>query len=110
MEHLRKYIGLYMVAALSVPLMFPDGEDKWIWYFCIVAVMCVASPFNLKDRFVNVLGRFFMKILAPFHRWQKTWPGWVKIVFAVIVVVLFEEYFLSPLGQTMYPWRMDFGW
>ena len=22
--------------------------------------------------------------------------------------VLFEEYFLKPLGQTMYPWRMDF--
>ena len=55
MEHLRKYIGLYMVAGLSIPIIFPDGEGKWLWYFCIAAVMCVAPQFNLKDRFVKVL-------------------------------------------------------
>ena len=97
MEHLRKYIGLYMVAGLSIPIIFPDGEGKWLWYFCIAAVMCVAPPFNLKDRFVNILGRFFMFILRPFHRWQVTWPKCVKVVFAIVVLILFEEYFLQPL-------------
>ncbi len=108
MEHLKKYMGLYMVAGLSVPLIFPDGEEKWLWYLLIATVICLAPPFNLKDRFVNVLGRFFMFILRPFHRWQVTWPKWVKVVFAIVVLILFEEYFLQPLEQTMYPWRMDF--
>jgi hypothetical protein len=49
-----------------------------------------------------------MFILRPFHRWQAKWPKWVKVVFAIVVLILFEEYFLQPLGQTMYPWRMDF--
>lgn len=109
MEHLKKYIGLYLVATLSIPLLFLDGEDKWLWYFCIAAVVCLIPPFNLKDRFVNVLSRFFMWILAPFHRWQAKWPKWIKWVFAIVVIILFEEYFLKPLGHTMYPWRMDFG-
>ena len=108
MAHLKKYIGLYLVAALSIPLLFPDGGDKWLWYFCIAAVICLTPPFNLKDRFVNVLGRFFMFVLRPFHRWQAKWPKWVKILFAIVVLILFEEYFLQSLGQTMYPWRMDF--
>tara|TARA_B110000037_G_scaffold187397_1_gene217953 strand:- start:387 stop:719 length:333 start_codon:yes stop_codon:yes gene_type:complete len=108
MEHLKKYMGLYMVAGLSMPLLFPDGEETWLWWLLIATVVCLAPPFNLKDRFVNVLGTFFMFLLRPFHRWQGTWPKWVKVVFAIVVLVLFEEYFLQSLGQTMYPWRMDF--
>ena len=50
-----------------------------------------------------------MFVLRPFHRWQAKWPKWVKWLFAIVVIILFEEYFLKPLGQTMYPWRMDFG-
>ena len=108
MKHLKNNYGLYLIAALSVPLFFPDGGDKWLWYFCIAAVACLTPPLNLKDRFVYALGTFFMFILRPFHRWQATWPKWVKVVFAIVVIILFEEYFLKPLGQTMYPWRMDF--
>ena len=75
----------------------------------IAVVICLIPPFNLKDRFINVLSGFFMFVLRPFHRWQAKWPKWVKWLFAIVVIILFEEYFLKPLGQTMYPWRMDFG-
>ena len=97
-----------MVAGLSMPLLFSDGEETWLWWLLIATVICLAPPFNVKDRFINVLGSFFMFILKPFHRWQAKWPKWVKVVFAIVVLILFEEYFLQPLGQTMYPWRMDF--
>jgi hypothetical protein len=29
-------------------------------------------------------------------------------VFAIVIIIVFEEYLLAPLGYTMYPWRMDF--
>ena len=108
MEHLKKYIGWYLAGFLVLALYYDDQNDKWLYWLSLAAVICLAPPFNLKDRFVSVLGRFFMFILRPFHRWQATWPKWVKVVFAIVVLILFEEYFLQPLGQTMYPWRMDF--
>ena len=108
MEHLKKYIGWYLAGFLVLALYYDDQNDKWLYWLSLAAVVCLAPPFNLKDRFVNVLGKFFMFILRPFHRWQATWPKWVKVVFAIVVLILFEEYFLQPLGQTMYPWRMDF--
>ena len=108
MEHLKKYIGWYLAGFLVLALYYDDQNDKWLYWLSLAAVICLAPPFNLKDRFVNVLGSFFMFILKPFHRWQGTWPKWVKVVFAIVVLILFEEYFLQPLGQTMYPWRMDF--
>jgi hypothetical protein len=108
MEHLKKYIGWYLAGFLVLALYYDDQNDKWLYWLSLAAVICLAPPFNLKDRFVNVLGKFFMFILRPFHRWQATWPKWVKVVFAIVVLILFEEYFLQPLGQTMYPWRMDF--
>ena len=108
MEHLKKYIGWYLAGFLVLALYYDDQNDKWLYWLSLAAVICLAPPFNLKDRFVNVLGSFFMFILKPFHRWQATWPKWFKVVFAIVVLILFEEYFLQPLGQTMYPWRMDF--
>ena len=108
MEHLKKYIGWYLAGFLVLALYYDDQNDKWLYWLSLAAVICLAPPFNLKDRFVSVLGRFFMFILRPFHRWQAKWPKWVKVVFAIVVLILFEEYFLQPLGQTMYPWRMDF--
>ena len=108
MEHLKKYIGWYLAGFLVLALYYDDQNDKWLYWLSLAAVICLTPPFNLKDRFVNVLGKFFMFILRPFHRWQATWPKWVKVVFAIVVLILFEEYFLQPLGQTMYPWRMDF--
>ena len=108
MEHLKKYIGWYLAGFLVLALYYDDQNDKWLYWLSLAAVVCLAPPFNLKDRFVNVLGKFFMFILRPFHRWQAKWPKWVKVVFAIVVLILFEEYFLQPLGQTMYPWRMDF--
>ena len=108
MEHLKKYIGWYLAGFLVLALYYDDQNDKWLYWLSLAAVICLAPPFNLKDRFVNVLGSFFMFILKPFHRWQAKWPKWVKVVFAIVVLILFEEYFLQPLGQTMYPWRMDF--
>ena len=108
MEHLKKYIGWYLAGFLVLALYYDDQNDKWLYWLSLAAVICLAPPFNLKDRFVSVLGRFFMFILRPFHRWQAKWPKWVKVLFAIVVLILFEEYFLQPLGQTMYPWRMDF--
>jgi hypothetical protein len=108
MEHFKKYMGLYMIAGLSMPLLFPDGEETWLWWLLIATVICLAPPFNLKDRFQNLLIRFFSFIFRPWHRFQATWPNWVRWVFAIVVFILFEEYFLRPMGQTMYPWRMDF--
>jgi hypothetical protein len=108
MEHLKKYIGWYLAGFLVLALYYDDQNDKWLYWLSLAAVICLAPPFNLKDRFVSVLGRFFMFILRPFHRWQAKWPKWAKVVFAIVVLILFEEYFLQPLGQTMYPWRMDF--
>jgi len=111
MEHFRKYYGLYFASLVTIAIVFDDPNDNYgigIWLFTLAAIVCLCPPFNLKDRFVSVLGRFFMFILKPFHRWQATWPKWFKVVFAIVVLILFEEYFLQPLGQTMYPWRMDF--
>jgi hypothetical protein len=108
MKHLRGYIGIYLASIITFAIVFNDSNADLIWWFMLAAVVCICPPFNVKDRFVNVLGRFFMFILQPFHRWQAKWPKWIKVLFAIIVLILFEEYFLQPLGQTMYPWRMDF--
>ena len=108
MEHLKKYIGWYLAGFLVLALYYDDQNDKWLYWLSLAAVICLAPPFNLKDRFQNVLIRFFSFIFRPWHRFQATWPNWVRWVFAIVVFILFEEYFLRPMGQTMYPWRMDF--
>ena len=111
MEHFRKYYGLYFAILPVLAVVFDNPNDDYgiaIWMFILAAIVCLCPPFNVKDRFVNVLGRFFMFIFRPWHRFQATWPNWVRWVFAIVVLILFEEYFLQPLGQTMYPWRMDF--
>jgi hypothetical protein len=43
-------------------------------------------------------------------RWLKQAPRWIQIVFVISMIIIIEELVFAPLGYTMYPWRMDFGW
>ena len=54
LEHLRKYIGLYLTALL-LPFMFGYGvsEDHpiWVWWIAFGLVILKTPPYNISDRF-----------------------------------------------------------
>ena len=111
MEHLKKYIGLYLTAIL-LPFMFGYGVSEehptWVWWLAFVLIIFKAPPYNLSDRFWSGYARLLDWTLRPLTNWIKTWPMWVRTIFAIALLILTEEFILKPLGYTMYPWRMDF--
>ena len=110
-NHLKNYIGIYLLAMVALSIYFDTPDDNypvWVWWLMVPVILWKAPPFNIGDWFWGKIASFFMWISGPWRKWQATWPTWAKYVFAIIAIILFEEYILKPAGYTMYPWRMDF--
>lgn len=113
MTHLKKYIGVYLLILVVLAIYFDDPDDdipQIVWWFTLLVVLFKTPPFNWGDRILDQWARLWWWIFTPLRKWMITWPKWLQIVFSLAIIVLFEEYVLAPLGYTMYPWRMDFGW
>ena len=54
LEHLRKYIGLYLTALL-LPFMFGYGVSEehpiWVWWIAFGLVILKTPPYSISDRF-----------------------------------------------------------
>lgn len=112
-DHLKKWIGLYLVGLISLAIIFDDPNDDYgigLWIFAIVLVIFGAPPFSLKDRLAGIIFDFYEWLFQIPMRWLQQAPRWIQIIFVISIVVLIEELIFAPLGYTMYPWRMDFGW
>jgi len=111
MNHLKNKIGIYLLALVAVGIYFDNPDDDyplWLWWLIVPVILWKVPPFNIGDWFWGKWVNLCMWIFRPFHRWQATWPTWVKYVFSIVVIILFEEFILKPVGYTIYPWRMDF--
>ena len=111
MKHLKNNIGIYLLAIIGIAIYFDTPDDDyplWLWWLIVPVILWKVPPFNIGDWFWSKVASFWSWILGPFLRWQTTWPTWVKYVFGIALVILFEEFILKPVGYTMYPWRMDF--
>lgn len=112
-EHLRKYIGLYLTA-LILPFMFGYGVSEehpiWVWWIAFALIILKTPPYNISDRFWGAYNRLLEWVLGPLLKRVKKWPWWAKTIFVLIIFYCTETYVLSPLGYTMLPWRMDLGW
>ena len=112
-EHLRKWIGLYLLGMIAIAIYLDTPDDDyplWLWWLIVPIILWKTPPFSVGDWFWGKIGNFFMWIFTPLHRWQATWPKWVLWVWGIAMIILFEELFFAPLGYTIYPWRMDLGW
>lgn len=110
MKHLKKYIGIYILAMLGLLIYWHEPTDEypvWVMWLMIPVVLWKVPPFSMEDWFWGKVGTFFSWILSPFTRWQSKWPKWVQYVFAIVGLILVEEFFLNRFGYSMYPWRWD---
>ena len=82
----------------------------FVWIFALLAVIFLAPPFLLKERLAGVIYDFYEWLFQIPMRWLKKSPKWFQYTFVIIMIIVFEEFIFAPLGYTMYPWRMDFGW
>ena len=111
-DHLKKWIGLYLVGLISLAIMFDDPNDDYgigLWIIAIILVAFMTPPFNLKDRLAGLIYDFYEWVFQIPIGWLKRAPRWIQIVFAISMIILFEELIFKPLGYTMYPWRYDWG-
>ena len=67
-------------------------------------------PYSIGDRFWGIVARLYEWLFQIPMRWLKKSPKWFQYTYVIIMIILFEEFIFAPLGYTMYPWRMDFGW
>ena len=110
-EHLRKYIGLYLAGLICTAIYFDDPNDDYpmfVWIFALLAIIFLAPPFLLKERIAGLIYDFYEWLFLIPMRWLKKSPKWFQYTFVIIMIILFEEFIFAPLGYTMYPWRMDF--
>jgi len=100
-----------MTAAL-LPFMFGYGVSEehpiWVWWIAFGLVILKTPPYNISDRFWGVYGRLIDWILTPLKKSVPKWPWWLRVICAIAIFYVMEEYIASPLGYTMLPWRMDF--
>ena len=112
MEHLRKYIGLYLTA-LILPFMFGYGvsEDHpiWVWWIAFGLIILKTPPYNISDPFWGVYNRLLEWLLKPLLKSIPKWPWWVRALAFLGLLYLLEEVLLASIGYTVLPWRMDFG-
>ena len=111
-KHLRKFIGLYLIGLLSLAIVFDDPDDDYgigLWIIAIILVAFMTPPFNLKDRLAGLIYDFYEWVFQIPIGCLKRAPRWIQIVFAISMIILFEELIFKPLGYTMYPWRYDWG-
>ena len=112
MAHLRKYIGVYLLGMVALARYFDTPDDDyplWLWWLIVPVILWKVPPFSVGDRFWGYVMRLYEWLFQIPMRWLKKAPRWFQIVFAIVMIIVFEEYLLAPLGYTMYPWRMDLG-
>ena len=111
MNHLRKYIGLYLTILL-LPFMFGYGVSEehpiWVWWIAFGLVILKTPPYNISDRFWGAYTRLIEWILRPLLKSVPKWPWWIRALLALGLLYFMEEIFLASFGYTMLPWRMDF--
>jgi hypothetical protein len=110
-EHLKKYIGLYLLGMIALAIYFDAADDSypvWVWWLLIPVVLWKTPPFNIGDWFWGKVAGFWVWVLTALINQLKKLPWWARTIFAVVLLYCFEQYFLAPLGYTMLPWRMDF--
>tara|TARA_B000000557_G_C20790013_1_gene450576 strand:- start:614 stop:976 length:363 start_codon:yes stop_codon:yes gene_type:complete len=112
LEHLRKYIGLYMTAVL-LPFMFGYGVSEehpiWVWWIAFALVILKTPPYNISDRFWGAYGRLLDWVLKPLAKAAPKWPWWIRALLVLGLLYFIEEILLASIGYTILPWRMDFG-
>ena len=111
MTHLRKYIGVYLLGMVALAIYFDTPDDDyplWLWWLIVPVILWKVPPFSVGDWFWGKIYKFYEWLFQIPIRWLKKAPRWVQIAFAIVLIIVFEEYVLAPLGYTMYPWRMDF--
>ena len=67
-EHLRKYIGLYLTAmCLPFALGYILSEDHpvWVWWLILILVVWKTPPYSLSDRFWGGYMRLLDWALKP---------------------------------------------
>lgn len=112
LTHLRKYIGAYLLAMVALAIYLDTPDDSypvWLWWMIGIIVLWKTPPFSIGDWFWGKITDVLYRITTPLRNWVQTWPAWLRGLFAIITIIVLEEYALSPLGYTIYPWRMDFG-
>ena len=113
MAHLRKYIGVYLLGLVALAIYFDTPDDDyplWLWWLIVPVILWKVPPFSVGDRFWGYVMRLYELLFQIPMRWLKKSPKWFQYTFVIIMIILFEEFIFAPLGYTMYPWRMDFGW
>ena len=112
MEHLRKYIGLYLTVLL-LPFMFGYGVSEehpiWVWWIAFGLVILKTPPYSISDRFWGAYGRLIDWVLKPLARSAPKWPWWIRALIILGLLYFIEEILLASIGYTILPWRMDFG-
>ena len=112
LEHLRKYIGLYLTALL-LPFMFGYGVSEehpiWVWWIAVGLVILKTPPYSISDRFWGAYVILLDIILKPLAKAAPTWPWWVRALLVLGLLYFIEEILLASIGYTILPWRMDFG-
>ena len=111
MTHLRKYIGVYLLGMVALAIYFDTPDDDyplWLWWLIVPVILWKVPPFSVGDWFWGKIYKFYEWLFQIPIRWLKKARRWVQIAFAIVLIIVFEEYLLGPLGYTMYPWRMDF--
>ena len=111
MQHLRKYIGVYLLGMVAIAIYFDTPDDQyplWLWWLIVPVILWKVPPFGVGDWFWGKIYKFYEWLFQIPISWLKKAPRWFQIAFAIVLIIVFEEYLLAPLGYTMYPWRMDF--
>ena len=102
MEHLRKWIGLYLTAMI-LPFMFGYGVSEehpvWVWWLIFVIVVWKVPPYSIGDRFWGKIALFYEWLFQVPMRWLKKAPKWFQYSFVIVMIILFEEFIFSPLGK-----------
>ena len=114
LEHLKKYIGVYLAVLVGLLIYYDDPNDDYplfVSWLILLIILFKMPPFKWGDWLLNKWSKFLWWILGAFIRWQQTsWPKCLIYVCVLLCVIGFEEWVFKPLGYTIYPWRMDFGW
>ena len=112
MAHLRKYIGIYLLAMIAIAIYFDTPYDDyplWLWWLIVPVILWKVPPFSIGDWFWSHVARFYEWLFQIPMRWLKKSPKWFQYSFVIVMIILFEEFIFAPLGYTIYPWRIDFG-
>ena len=102
MDHLRKYIGLYLTVLL-LPFMFGYGvsEDHpiWVWWIAFGLVILKTPPYSISDRFWGAYNRLLEWLLKPLLKSIPKWTWWVRALAFLGLLYLLEEILLDSMYE-----------